>query len=66
MIKDNNQVYDGYKIRMSLGKWYLLLFAGNVNSGKRFGPFSYTEAMNVVKEHELIDVERGLVIGDRP
>ncbi len=65
-IEDAGVSYDGYKLRMSIGSWYLNLFIGDADSGKRFGPFTYLEALKVAKDYALKDVERGLVQGDRP
>jgi len=64
-IEDDGVKYDGYKLRMSIGAWYLNLFQDYVDSGKRVGPFDYNQALAYAREYDLRDVERG-VKGDRP
>ena len=65
MLSDNGCNYDSYRLRMSLGKWYLELAQGNVLTTMRIGPFSYNEAHSFAKDNGLTDIERN-VKGDRP
>lgn len=52
--------YDGYKLRLIYGNWYLLLFKGNANTGYSFGPFTHAQAVEYAKAESLVDVEREL------
>ena len=55
--------YDGYKLRMILGTWWLLMYDGEADTGYGVGPFSYADALASAKEAGLVDVER--MMGDR-
>jgi hypothetical protein len=58
MLVDGQFEADGYKLRMSLGKWWLWLFLNGVDTGKEVGPFIFSEALIYAKSYRLVDVER--------
>jgi len=52
MIDDETGVKsDGFKLRMSQGKWFLFLWFEGKDTGASYGPFTYNEAKAWIAEH---------------
>lgn len=49
---------DGYKLRMILSEWFLVLFKDGIKLDYSFGPFTYREALEEAAKSGLPDIER--------
>lgn len=49
---------DGYKLRMSQGKWYLKLYFERQDTLKDYGPFGYWEAKAFAEKFNLEDLDK--------
>jgi len=60
MLIDNTTVEaDGFKLRMSLNKWWLELYLDDKYLKLDFGPFTYKEAVAWTESRpELIDIDK--------